>query len=218
MTWTPRWRSCGAEEPRSAPARRTTATGSWRWSRCPGRTTCSSTSHGTRRRTPADEGASPPSRDARTPMHPHHGRMSGGVMLIVGLVLALAGIWSVRVALTAAGAGTAWLLADALGSGAVTGLLAAGAGAVLALVVGLLAARVMFFVVGAVVGAVAGARLYAILDTGESSALLAVVFVPAVALVGGVVAERWRERFIGWATAIGGSALVLTGLGLMAPT
>ncbi|MFC7726095.1 hypothetical protein ACFQW6_13330 [Nocardioides sp. GCM10028917] len=36
---------------------------------------------------------------------------------------------------------------------------------------------------------------------------------PAVAVVGGVALERWRDRLIGWATAIGGSALVLAGLG-----
>ena len=63
------------------------------------------------------------------------------------------------------------------------------------------------------VGAVVGARLFTILDTGDASVLLAVVFVPAVAVVGGVALERWRERLVGWVTAIGGSALVLAGLG-----
>ena len=71
----------------------------------------------------------------------------------------------------------------------------------------------LFFVVGLVVGAVVGARLFTILDTGDASVLLAVVFVPAVAVVGGVALERWRERLVGWVTAIGGSALVLAGLG-----
>jgi hypothetical protein len=89
----------------------------------------------------------------------------------------------------------------------------AAASGLLALLVGVLASRVLFFVVGLVVGAVVGARLFTILDTGDASILLAVVFVPAVAVVGGVVLERWRDRFIGWATAIGGSALVLAGLG-----
>lgn len=134
-------------------------------------------------------------------------------MILVGLVLAVAGIWSVRLVLVCAGAGAAWLLADAFGAGTGTGLLIAAAGGLLAFLTGLLAARVLFFVVGLVVGAVIGARLFAILDTGEASVLLAVVFVPAVAVVGGVVVGRWRERMVGWATAIGGAALVLAGLG-----
>jgi hypothetical protein len=138
-------------------------------------------------------------------------------MVVVGAVLAVAGIWSVRVGLAAAGGGAAWLLADAFGAATATGLLIAAAGAVLAFVVGLIASRVLFFVMGLVVGCVAGARLFAILDTGESSVLLAVVFVPAVAVVGGVLVERWRERFIGWATAIAGTGLLLSGLGRLAP-
>jgi hypothetical protein len=129
------------------------------------------------------------------------------------LLLAVAGIWSVRLVLVSAGAGAAWLLADAFGAGAATGLLIAAAGGVLAFVTGLLAARAVFFVVGLMVGAVIGARLFAILDTGDASVLLAVVFVPAVAVVGGVALGRWRERLVGWATAIGGSALVLAGFG-----
>ena len=136
-------------------------------------------------------------------------------MVLVGLVLAVAGIWSIRLVLVSAGAGAAWLLADAFGAGTDTGLLIAAAGGLLAFLTGLLAARVLFFVVGLVVGTVVGARLFAILDTGDASVLLAVVFVPAVAVVGGVVMGRWRERLIGWATAIGGSALVLAGLGRM---
>jgi hypothetical protein len=138
-------------------------------------------------------------------------------MVVVGLLLALAGIWSVRLALVTAGAGAAWLVADAFGAGVGTGLLVAAAGGVVAFVTGLLAARILFFAVGAVVGAVVGARLFAILDTGDASVVLAVVFIPAVAAVGGVVVEKWRERFIGLATAIGGAGLVLTGLGRWAP-
>ncbi|HYH71628.1 MAG TPA: hypothetical protein VD764_00305 [Nocardioides sp.] len=139
--------------------------------------------------------------------------MSASVMILVGLLVAVAGIWSVRLVLVGAGAGAAWLLADAFGAGTATALLVSAAGGVLAFVTGLLAARVLFFAVGLVVGAVVGARLFTILDSGEASVLLAVVFVPAVAVVGGVVVGRWRERMVGWATAIAGSGLVLAGLG-----
>jgi hypothetical protein len=138
-------------------------------------------------------------------------------MILVGLVLAFAGIWSIRLVVVAAGAGAAWLVADAFGATTATGLLVAAGGGLLAFLVGLLAANIVFFVLGAVVGAVLGAKLFAILETGESSVLLAAVFIPSVAVVGGVVMARWRERLVGWATAIAGSALVLSGLGVLAP-
>lgn len=138
-------------------------------------------------------------------------------MVIVGLVLALAGIKSVRIALVAAGSGATWLVADAFHASTATGLILAAAGGFMALVVAMVAARLAFFAVGAVVGVVVGARLFGILDTGESSILLATVFIPAVAVVGAVVLNRWRERLVGWATAVAGSALVLSGLGRLAP-
>jgi hypothetical protein len=139
--------------------------------------------------------------------------MEALVLVVVGVLLAVGGIWSIRLVLVCAGAGAAWLVADAFGASAATSALVAAASGLLALLVGVLAARVLFFVVGLVVGAVVGARLFTILDTGDASVLLAVVFVPAVAVVGGVALERWRERLVGWVTAIGGSALVLAGLG-----
>jgi hypothetical protein len=143
--------------------------------------------------------------------------MSGGVMVIVGLVLALAGIWSARVALVAAGAGATWLVADAFGAGAAAGLLWALLGGGLALGLALVAARILFFVVGLVIGAVVGARLFATLDTGDASILLAAFFVPSMALLGGVAIERWRQRMVAWATAIAGAGLVLSGLAQIAP-
>jgi hypothetical protein len=139
--------------------------------------------------------------------------MEAMVLVVVGVLLAVGGIWSIRLVLVCAGAGAAWLVADAFGAALGTSAMIAAASGLLALLVGVLAARVLFFVVGLVVGAVVGARLFTILDTGDASVLLAVVFVPAVAVVGGVALERWRERLVGWVTAIGGSALVLAGLG-----
>jgi hypothetical protein len=139
--------------------------------------------------------------------------MGGSVLILVGVLLAVGGIWSVRLVLVCAGAGAAWLVADAFGASTTTALVVAAGSGVVALVVGLVAGRVLFFVLGLVVGAVVGALLFSILDTGEASVLLAVVFVPAVAVVGGVAVARWRERLVGWATAIGGSALVVAGVG-----
>ena len=47
--------------------------------------------------------------------------------------------------------------------------------------------------------------------------LLALLFVPAVAICAGVAVQRWRAGFLRWVTAIGGSALVLSGLGRLFP-
>jgi hypothetical protein len=143
--------------------------------------------------------------------------MSGVLMVVVGLGVALAGIWSIRLAVVAAAAGASWLVADAFGASFVTGLLVATAGAVLGLLLAILAAKILFFVLGAAVGAVVGARLFVLLDGGDASVLLAVLFVPAVAGCFGALAARWRRRFLGWATAIAGAALVLGGLGRIAP-
>jgi hypothetical protein len=143
--------------------------------------------------------------------------MSGALMVVVGVVVALAGIWSIRLAVVAAAAGASWLVADAFGTSFVSGLLVAVAGGVLGLLLAILAAKVLFFVMGAAVGAVVGARLFVLLDRGDASVLLAVLFVPAVAGCFGALAARWRRRFLGWATAIAGAALVLGGLGRIAP-
>ncbi len=137
------------------------------------------------------------------------------LMIVVGLVLALTGVWSLRLVLVAAGFGASWLVADAFGAGTGTSLLIALAGGVLAFVLAFLASSILFHLVGAIVGAVVGARLFVLLDTGEASALLAVVFVPAVAGIFALLAGRLRQRFLGWATAIGGAGLVLTGIGTL---
>ncbi|MET0839038.1 MAG: hypothetical protein ABWY19_09680, partial [Marmoricola sp.] len=74
------------------------------------------------------------------------------------------------------------------------------------------------WILGAVTGVVVGAKLYFVVDQGDSSLVLALVFIPAVALAGAFLAEKMRQRFMRWATAAAGSALTLSGLGLMAPS
>lgn len=143
--------------------------------------------------------------------------VSGGLMVLIGLMIGAAGIWSVRLVILAAGAGAAWLVADEFGASWETTLLVVASGAVLALVVAVFAAKFLFTAVGALVGAVVGAKLFVIIDRGDASALLAAVFVPAVAGCCAVLAARMRKNFIGWATAIAGAAMVLSGLGLIAP-
>ncbi len=50
-------------------------------------------------------------------------------------------------------------------------------------------------------------------DAGGNDWLLALVFVPAVAVVAGFLAQRYQRGFLRWATAAAGAGLILSGLG-----
>lgn len=139
--------------------------------------------------------------------------MSALAAVLVGLVLCLAGSLSVRLAVLAAGFGVAWTLAEALDAETGTALLIGLGGAVLAFVLTLLAARFLFFVGGLCVGAVIGAKLFVLVQGGGADVLLAVIVVPAVAFVCALLSRRFERPFLVWGTAIGGAALVLSGVG-----
>jgi hypothetical protein len=143
--------------------------------------------------------------------------MDAAALLVLGAVLCFFGTRSLRIAVLVGGAGAAWLLADALGASNTTTVLVAVAGALGAFVISLLVSSFVFFVGGLVVGAVVGSKLYVLADSGtgdgEGGWLLALVFVPAVALVCGFLASRFRKRFLSWGTALAGAALILSGLG-----
>lgn len=143
--------------------------------------------------------------------------MSGVVVLLVGAVLCFLGIGSVHWAILASGFGLGWLLADLFSATVMVSLLVAAGSAVLAWVLATLVFKVASFVVGLVAGALVGARLFAAAGGRGSSVLLAVVVVVAVAVLTGLLADRYRERALLWATALGGAGLVLSGLGLMWP-
>lgn len=141
--------------------------------------------------------------------------MSGLTMIVIGLVLGLAGGWSIRTVLTIVGFGAGWLLADVFDASLLVTLVVALVGALLAWLVVRLAATIVFFVVGALVGGLVGARLFRLLEGGDGSVLLGVVFILAVAVAGGWLAEKTRERFVAWGTSIAGAALVLSGIGVL---
>lgn len=143
--------------------------------------------------------------------------MSGGILILIGLLLCLTGAWSVRLAVLAAGFGASWLVADTFDASTSTALLISAAGALIAFLLSLVMSKLMLFFVGGVVGAVVGAKLFVVLDGGDASVLLAVVFIPAVAFLFAVLAQRWSRTFLAWATAFGGAAIALTGLGRLAP-
>lgn len=139
--------------------------------------------------------------------------MTAALFILLGLFLCFLGARSIRLAVLVAGFLAAWLVADAVDAGTTTALLVGLAGAAGALVLTILFARFALFAAGLVVGAAIGAKLFEILDDPDTSWLLALIFIPAVALACGYLAEKMRKPFLVWATAFAGAAMVLTGIG-----
>ena len=141
--------------------------------------------------------------------------MSELALLVIGLVLCFAGARSLRLTVLVAGFGLCWLLADAFSASVATTFLVAAVGAVALLVLSIVMSRFVIFLVGAAVGAVIGARLFALLGGDDPSWLLAVLFVPTFGFVAGFLAQRMGAKFLRWATAIAGAALILSAVGSM---
>ena len=141
--------------------------------------------------------------------------MSGLTMIVVGLVLGLAGGWSIRTVLMLVGFGAGWLLANVFDASFLVTLVIALVAALFAWLIVRLAASIVFFIVGALVGLLVGARLFRLLEGGDGNLLLAIVFIPAIGIAGGWLAEKTKERFVAWGTSIGGAALVLAGIGVL---
>lgn len=138
--------------------------------------------------------------------------MSGVVLVILGALLCFWGIGSVRVGVPTAGFALGWFLSDLFGGSATTTLVVGLAVALGAWVVGALIFRLASFFLGAVTGAVVGAKLFFLLAGDGTSAVLSMVFIPAVALVAGLGAHHFRDRALLWLTASSGAALVLSGV------
>jgi hypothetical protein len=143
--------------------------------------------------------------------------VNGLVLVLLGLVVGGAGIWSMRLLVAAAGAGAGYLVADAFSASTGTSLLVAAAGGVVSLGFAILASQLLFLVAGTIVGAVLGAKALLVIDRGDAGTVLALVFVLVSAVCGAFALAQLRTRVVGWATAAAGAALVLSGLGLMAP-
>jgi uncharacterized protein DUF4203 len=139
--------------------------------------------------------------------------MTATIFILLGLFLCFLGARSIRFAVLVAGFLGAWLIADLLDASLATTALVAVAGAVGALVLSIVLARFALFAAGLILGGAVGAKLWEVLDRGDATWLLAVIFVPAVALIGGFLAEHFKKPFLIWATAFAGSAMVLTGIG-----
>lgn len=143
------------------------------------------------------------------------------VLIALGSILCFWGAKSLRLTVLAAGFAGSWVLAEAFGASLGVAAVVAGVSALAVLVLTLIFARFLFFVVGAGVGVLIGARLFTLLSTrsenGHGDVLLGLLFVAAVAIVCGFLANRFRRWFVVWATALAGSALLLAGIGHLGP-
>ncbi len=143
------------------------------------------------------------------------------VLVLLGALLCFWGAKSLRLTVLAAGFAAAWVLAEAFGASVGVAAIVAVVSALAVLVLTLIFARFLFFIVGAGVGVLIGARLFTLLssrsETGHGSVVLGLLFVAAVAIVSGFLANRFRHWFVVWTTALAGSALLLAGVGHLGP-
>src|SRR3954471_10871345 len=140
------------------------------------------------------------------------GRAVSGVgVVLVGLVLCFLGLWSVHLALLASGFALGWLLAESLGGSLAVTFVVAACAAVVAWALATFVFRAGLLVIGAIAGGVIGAKLFGLLEGGDGNVLLAVLFVLAVAVLTGLAAQRFHEKALVWACALGGAGLALSG-------
>jgi hypothetical protein len=143
--------------------------------------------------------------------------MSGVVGVAIGLLLCFFGVGSLHLAVLGSGFALGWLVSGVFDANATTTVLVGLGCAIVAWILVSLVFRFAAFFVGAVAGAVIGARVFTLFLTGSNKVLLTVVWVVVFAGLSGLLASRYRGRFLMWATALGGAGLALAGLGRIAP-
>ena len=143
--------------------------------------------------------------------------VSGLGIVAVGLVLCFLGARSIHIALLASGFALGWLLAYAFNATPLASLVFGLVAALAAWVLARLIFGLGLFMVGALAGAVVGAKLFAFLQQGQGSVILAGLFVVATGFVAGVATRRFRGTVLAAACALGGAGLVLSGLARVFP-
>ncbi|NUT51080.1 MAG: DUF4203 domain-containing protein [Saccharothrix sp.] len=142
---------------------------------------------------------------------------SGWGIAAVGLVLCFFGVRSVHVAVLASGFALGWLLAETFDAEPWTAAIIALAAAVGSWAVVTFVFRTALFFVGAITGGVVGIKLYGLLETGDKSVVLAIVFVLAVSFLAGLATQRFHRPVFAVLCALGGAGLVLSGVARLAP-
>lgn len=143
--------------------------------------------------------------------------MSGIGALVVGLVLCFVGVKSLQIAVLASGFALGWLVTEPFDASLGVAFVVALAGAVVAWVVATFVFRGALFFVGLITGGVIGAKLFGLLQGSDQSVVLAVIFVAAVAFIGGIATQRFHTTVLTWLCALGGAALALSGVARALP-
>jgi hypothetical protein len=143
---------------------------------------------------------------------------TGLILLAVGLILCFFGVRSLRLSGFLVGFALAALLADVLGADPLITLVIGVAGGIAGFVLLILVFRFSLWLIGGLVGGVIGVRAYQHFFLGEGNALVLVLFLFAVGLICGFLADHFREPVLAVLTAAGGASVTLTGLGHLWPT
>jgi hypothetical protein len=142
---------------------------------------------------------------------------TGLILLAVGLILCFFGVRSLRLSGFLVGFALAALLADVLGADPLITLVIGAAGGIAGFVLLILVFRFSLWLIGGLVGGVIGVRAYQHFFLGEGNALVLVLFLFAVGLICGFLADHFREPVLAMLTAAGGASVTLTGLGHLWP-
>jgi len=141
----------------------------------------------------------------------------GALGIAVGLVLCFFGVRSLRLTGFLVGFALAATLAGVLGADPLIALIIGIAGGIAGFVIFILVFRFGIWLIGGLVGAVIGVRFYQHFLLGRGNALVLVLFLFAVGLICGFLADHYRQPVLAVLTAAAGASAILTGLGQVWP-
>ena len=142
----------------------------------------------------------------------------GALGLAVGLVLCFFGVRSLRLTGYLVGFALAATVAEIIGADPLIVLIIGIAGGIAGFVLFILVFRFGVWLIGGLVGAVIAARFYQHFFLGQGNALVLVLFLFAVGLICGFLADRYRQPVLAILTAAAGASATLTGLGQVWPS
>jgi hypothetical protein len=108
-------------------------------------------------------------------------------------------------------------VAAVLGADPIIVLIVGVAGGIAGFVLFILAFRFGVWLIGGLVGAVIGVRVYQHFFLGRGNAFVLVLFLFAVGLICGFLADHYRQRVLAILTAAAGASAMLNGLGQVWP-
>jgi hypothetical protein len=138
--------------------------------------------------------------------------------LAVGLILCFFGVRSLRLTGFLVGFALAALLADVLGADPLVTLVVGIAGGIVGLILLILIFRFSLWLIGGLVGGVIGVRLYQHFLLGKGNALVLVLFLFALGVICGYLADHYRQPVLAVLTAAAGASVTVNALGHLWPS